>query len=598
MRGRLHALVGWGILLSTMPAATAEAGASPESQVPDPKWAFTIPELVKLGPQVRYRGSGSAELSAARGECVATQVVAPPPVRHLRIRATPLVQKKAPPLQAAIYREAFIQVTSASNLEGRPGRWPDALIPTIDAYAQEKRSAFPATSEGPEPVVAYVEICVPAGAPPGPYLGEVLVEALGRNPVRIPLHLRVAAYTLPATSTLPSSFGFSGLTAASGHGLPRTPENVFALTHRYALAALQHRISLHGMSMEPPAILSVNPPKLSFEAYDREVAPFLDGTALPSGARFTSIDVRMHPKARTDEQRVAYLRAYAAHLRERGWLDRAFVYLKDEPRPEELPLVRRYAQLVHEADPKLRALVTTSLVPPVAGVIDLWTPNLNCLFARSHDDYCRLVVPLAAYQTERARGARLWWYQSCGSHGCGSLPAHDLPNLRYFSGWPSYMVDHDAALNRAMGVLAFRHGIEGELYFNTVEAYVAPQDSKRSDCWRDLWRFHGNGDGTLFYPGTPERIGGSTHVPIESLRLKHLRAGLQDYEVLSVARSLGLRREAEAFAGELAPQPYEIARDPEKWKRARERLNAAIEAQMKASAEYRRERPVETQGRP
>ena len=40
----------------------------------------------------------------------------------------------------------------------------------------------------------------------------------------------------------------------------------------------------------------------------------------------------------------------------------------------------------------------------------------------------------------------------------------------------------------------------------------------------------GNGEGTLFYPGRPDKIGGNDHIPISSLRLTLIREGNEDYE--------------------------------------------------------------------
>jgi hypothetical protein len=583
-------------LVGALGAGFALAGGRGPQQ---PGWAYAVSEMVKLGPGARPKKSASVELRAARGECVASQIVVDAPARGVRMEASALHRPGAPPIGASLYREAFLEIAHASNSEGRTGRWPDPLIPERDPDFGEPRRAFPASSTS-DPVVGYLGICVGA-AMPGHYEGDVVVRAEGRRPVVLPVRLTVRHFSIPATSSLPNSFGFSGIAAVLGHGLPNDSEHVLELTRLYASAALRHRLSLHGMSMEAPAIVSMDPPKVDFGAWDAEVGPFLDGTALSSGARFTSIDVRVPRRVVSDPRGLEYLRLYVEHLRQKGWLDRAFVYLKDEPREKDLPEVRQFADLVHRASPELRALVTTSMVPVLESSIDLWTPNLNCLFARKGSDYCKVLRPVDAYAQARARGSRLWWYQSCGSHGCGEMPARDLEHRRYFSGWPSYMVDHDAALNRAMGVLAFRYGIEGELYFNTVEAYLPDPAAakKKADPWRDLWRFHGNGDGTLFYPGTPQAIGGTHHVPVESLRLKLIRAGLQDYEYLSLARSLGLGKAADEAAASLAAQPYEITRDPEAWQRAHDRLADLIEAaRAKRAAEYRLEDAVQGKGRP
>jgi hypothetical protein len=76
--------------------------------------------------------------------------------------------------------------------------------------------------------------------------------------------------------------------------------------------------------------------------------------------------------------------------------------------------------------------------------------------------------------------------------------------------------------------LLFRYRASGELYWDTTFAYFG-------DAWTSQWAFDGNGDGTLFYPGTPARIGGTTDVPVASIRLKMIREGMEDYEYLKLA---------------------------------------------------------------
>ena len=561
-------------------------------------WATVAPSLVKVRPGVKLPMLQAAILSAARGECEATQLATSGPVRNLRVDASPLQGAKGATVSPSLYREGWIEVRTASNDDGETGLWPDALIPAKDAYAGEKRQAFPASSKGSEPLVAYVEYCVPPGTAPGLYQGSVKLSADGKEALTFPVTLKVRAFTLPATSSLPTAFGFSGLAACEGHKLSRDTAHVRELTRLYSQAALRHRISFYGMSMEPPPFtLAGGKATIDFSEYDDEVAPFLDGTAISGGARFTSTDVRLHPKARSDAEKVAYWKAFAAHLRQKGWLDRAFVYAKDEPNLSELPRVKGFAGLVHQADPGLRVLVTASQHPLLHGAADIFTPNINCLFKRPGAEsfgYCWNLQPVESYAPERKAGARLWWYQSCGSHGCGRIPAFDLTSRRYFRGWPSYMVDASGPQNRAMGVLAFLHGIEGELYYGTVEAFYSEDPGKpQPPAWDSVWRFDGNGDGTLFYPGTPERIGGTTHVPVESLRLKALRDGLEDYEYLLLASKLGLHSEALAAAAALAPQAFEITADIAKWQSTREALGEALEQALKRHPEFAGAGPVQ-----
>jgi hypothetical protein len=45
----------------------------------------------------------------------------------------------------------------------------------------------------------------------------------------------------------------------------------------------------------------------------------------------------------------------------------------------------------------------------------------------------------------------------------------------------------------------------------------------------------GSGDGNLLAPGTPGKIGGTTDIPVERIRLKSMRDGVEDYELLTMA---------------------------------------------------------------
>jgi hypothetical protein len=300
------------------------------------------------------------------------------------------------------------------------------------------------------------------------------------------------------------------------------------------------------------------------------------------------------PPALTDEELVLYWRAWAEHFRERGWLDRLFLYLPDEPQgPGDYPEVLRLARLAKRADAELPTLVTEQYVPGLARAIDIWAPLVQCVEDRpGEESFCEETVPRPAYAGAERDGARVWWYQSCVSHGCNTVGGSA------FTGWPSYVIDAPPAAHRILPWLAWSRDIAGELYFNTVETF----GRKGSDPWLDVYAHGGNGDGTLFYPGTPERIGGSTHVPIESLRLKLIREGLEDYEYLALLERFGERSWAGSRAAELARGTFRWERSPEALYAAREAMGtrlaelarggrAPASAPLRASASGAAERP-------
>jgi hypothetical protein len=507
------------------------------------------------------------ELFAARNEFEPFQLVlraARQPVRGVDVEVTDLVADggggRIAGRHAAVYREGFVTVATPSSIEGATGEWPDPLLPRVDGYAGERRDAFPFDLAPARNQPLWIELYVPPGTAAGSYRGEVQVSVGGARRFAVPVVLHAWPFTLPSTSSLPTSFGFAGPTALKQHrGSYTSDDDLYSLTRLYAEAALRHRLSLHGGSMAPPpARYRDGRAELDWSRYDREVGPLLDGTVFGDGdplpgARLTSIDLTTRPRM-AEARRVLYWRAWAGHFRERGWLDRLFVYLWDEPEGErDYRQVRDLGRAARRADPELATLLTEQLVPSLASEIDLWVTLVNCVEPRPGVPAdCERTVTTDGYRAARRRGARLWWYQSCASHGCDVVGGPEA------TGWPSYVVDVPAMANRVMPWLAWAYGIEGELYYNTVEAWAVSPDP-----WTDVATHGGNGDGTLFYPGTPDRIGGTRHVPVESIRLKLIREGLEDYEYLVLLARAGERRLADDLAAKIVQRTYRWQRRPE-----------------------------------
>jgi hypothetical protein len=225
---------------------------------------------------------------------------------------------------------------------------------------------------------------------------------------------------------------------------------------------------------------------------------------------------------------------------------------------------------VAAATPQVRRLVTRVFQPALAGVVDLWCEPVYLVDVKPGTaailpDAARMEATAPAGERER-RGAgavpgrgpkegRRWWYQSCLSHGCDGV------GDGWFTGWPSLVIDAPPVAHRVLEWSAFRNRIDGELYFNTVEAYVDAKGAA-GDPWRDQHRHGGNGDGTLLYPGTPARIGGRTDIPVESVRLKRLRDGIEDHEYLALYAARAGFAVADALAARVAEHAWRFDRDP------------------------------------
>ena len=490
-------------------------------------------ESEKVRPATPAPASAAAphiRLAAAGGECVGAQVVVRGPAPGLRVATLASVAAVA-----SVSRVDTVVLEHPSGPEGATGEWPDPLIPVRDELYGEPRRAFPVDVPAGRSQAILFEACLPRGAR-GRIEGALRLQWRGGS-LDVPVEVRARDFDLPSRPALATAFGFSGWSAAKGHHRP--PEANAELTRAYDRLALRRGITLMGGSQTPPDFrLQGEDVVIDWRSYDAEVAPFLD-----SG--WTSVDLREPPKL-DRAQRRSWRRQWVEHFRQRGWLDRLYRYVEDEPAEKDFARVEDEAREYLEDAPEVPRLVTT-MPNAVMRSVNRFTPTVNFF----------------------TRGAATWWYQACMTHGCAPSDSSE------FRGWPSYMIDSPATASRAMGALAFAHGISGELYYDTVYAYDT------GDPWASQWAFGGNGDGTLYYPGTPARIGGEHDVPVESLRLVQISRGIADYGYLSLCAQLGDPALARAEAQAVAPSLRGYSRDPRAYDRMREHLAARIEALLR-----------------
>lgn len=534
-------------------------------------WAGALPWHVKVRPGLQVRGLSHARISAARNECEDFQLLVPEAAQDVTVQPSALKGPGAP-LRLDLFREEFVQLTTPSNSQGGAGPWPDPLLP-LARGAQ-------LVSTAQHPLVLLARACVGPDQQPGRYGGTITFAAKGRAKVAVSVQLDVQPFTLPATSSLPNSFGLSLYSIAKGHHLSPESPQARALLREYATLLLQHRVSAHGLTMAPPRTeVKDGQVMVDFTDFDRELGPFLEGKVLDNGARFSTLQIPDAPRNFTPAQKVAYFRQFRDHLTARQWTAQPFFYAKDEPTPKDYPLVLEQGQLLHQAG-GIPVLVTSPYEPKLLAAADILAPTLNCFFSRPGPQTCRAVMDASALRAKLGPEKKIWWYQSCNSQGCTGGPAKDPAIERVYTGWPSYMVDHPATLNRAMGPLAFAAGIGGELYYDAVLAY------DHGDPWTSLFEFGGNGDGTLVYPGTPARLGGDAHHPVSSLRLESLRDGLEDYEYLRLVSQIdpGLAKRSVA---RLARSGYDVEQDGSAWDAVRAEWTQALRKRASAkTAEY------------
>ena len=513
-----------------------------------------VDALTKIRPSFVVPPATTARIEAARNEVEPFQIAlggGAAGLQGVSAAAGDLVGPggaRVPAANVRLYQVALYHVLYASNVEGAPGEWPDPLIPDVDAYFGEKRNAFPFDVAAATTRAIWVEVYVPHATPAGVYAGTVTVSAAQGlpSPVAIAVSLRVRDFELPSTSSLKSAFGFSVDNACRAHhGEPNCTSNADAapLVSAYGRAALAHRISFWNPYYTFPS-------DGDFSGFDVDSGPLLSGTASVAfaGARMTTTALGTHT--------TSGMQSAKTHFDAKGWHG-LFDYTCDEP-----PATCAFSDIVTRAaavhGAGVRTMVTTDLQRitdnGLADAIDIACPVIDSLQpAGAADNRASYDAFLA-----RSKDKELWTYQSCDEHGCANgCTAAQATNTT--SGWPSYMIDVSAVQNRAMQWLAYELRVSGELYYETAmhlddawNSHVSGHDA--------LCDFGGNGDGALFYPGTPAQIGGTHDIAVASMRLALIREGMEDYEYLHLLEQLGGGPDAHAVATALFPAAWQAGK--------------------------------------
>jgi len=365
----------------------------------------------------------------------------------------------------------------------------------------------------------WVDVSIPRDAVAGNYTGRFTVMVPGLGETHLPVKLTAWGFTLPDGPGLATHFGSLDGIAEKYH-VSLASREFATLEERYAKAMAEHRI-------EPPIPENLRPPlksdgsidwKKSHEALRRFITSYnIHSFQIPT-FRFGD------PTKGNRRYVMRYLQSYYEYLKAQGWDKGAYYYPLAEPNSKEAyDQLRAYAQLVHEANPKIRLLCTEQPYPqdPAWGdlrdSVEIWCP----LFAFFDEDSARAA---------RLRGNDVWVYTAL----CQKAPPYH-PQFATVSGQPTlfWQIDFPVLNYRIPLWTIWRYGIKGLLYWSMV--YWGSPDR---DVWTDpAFRNRYNGDGFLFYPGADAGIEG----PVTSIRLKALREGLEDYAYFSLLERLGDR---------------------------------------------------------
>ncbi len=563
-------LLSTAVATSTVGLAQSHPAAASTSSV------AVVGSLIDVRPSDNPVGSTAAALASGRNETQSFQLV----VHASGVAVTVTdISAAVPGTTVSVFAERYYRVSVPSDGElgmGMPCTAacdiPDALVPKVDRYFNRVRNGFPATVAPNTSQTFWIDVFVPVAQTPGVYNGSATVSKSDGNIV-VPIGLSVNSFVLPATSSLHGAFQTNPNKLCPAHnGCAGIAGGGWALYAKYAQAGLDDRISLSNPAIGNPAGGNL----ANFRTY---AEPLLNGTAptLLVGAQITDVTLlRYEANAmaawKTEAASHGFLSKLTFYCDETGQNASNWINFCNGPTAtgdDFLTANANWNATVVAPDPGPMPVAKTSNAAEyawakaqgfaVANAINTMIPVINDMHAKGSTSQRGAYQPFLDSSSKN----RVWMYSGCQSSGCAPVqctagptcvaPLYDAQSL--WTGWPSYHIDQRPLEHRAMPWQDFLYNTTGEYYFETVMDLSTawnPCNAAASNC---QFNEGGNGDGTLFYPGTPAMIGGpvGSDIPIESMRLKRMRDGRQDYEYLQYLSQHGHDAQARQIASTLLP---------------------------------------------
>ncbi|MCK5740555.1 DUF4091 domain-containing protein [bacterium] len=423
---------------------------------------------------------------------------------------------------------SFVDVSRPSDSDGRIGEWPDPL-PLYDG---------PFDIPADRNKVLWIQVHIPANTAPGNYENRLHIFH-GEAEKIIPIQLHVWNFSLPKIPSIRSAFKISAKTVARYHNISMRSPKIDTLLDYYHQNFRDHRISPYDPMSLHPAIKRIQKKKtgvnlrLDFKDFDRTARRNLNTFGFNSfkfnleGFRKGSFFSRKKGKLADyaegtpeyDKLFSSYLRQVTAHLKKKGWLDKAYVYWFDEPQERDMHFVAESNRTLRKLAPGLKIFLTQEPVSELIGQVDIW-----CVRPHTFDE--------KQVQLAQKRGEEVWSYLCTN------------PKAPY----PTLFIDSPAINLRMWLWLSWKYQLDGILvweatYWHSPAAYP-------KSAWQNPWRdpmayragygekpgergYWGNGDGRFIYPPNQDIMQDKQPYltgPVNSIRWEMLREGIEDFE--------------------------------------------------------------------
>ncbi|GEM_PF-6302636 len=442
-------------------------------------------------------------LAAARNETESFQIVisALGNLKGVDVAVSDLTgpgDAKIPASAATLYRVHYVDCMEKGLL-------PDSLVPFVNPKTGARiggvyGAPFDVTGGINAPV--WVEYRVSETAAPGDYKGEIKVTlaGAGKPAATLPIALTVWPVTLPKTTTLLTYFNL-------GYDTPS--RDYLKMLHEYRIDVWGLTGLSHSLKRD-----AGGKPVMQWKAeLDAIIDDYFSGKLFADGVPGKTI---LCPVARdieqalrgSDEDRIAVLKQYEAHYKDKPWVKRCSWFFIDEPNAQTLRQCQTVGRQIKEYSPSIPFLLTTRYNKDLVGLVDVWDAIINA-------EVINWGAPgPEPYREEMKLGRRVI--------NCVTVTSDQESS-------PNIFIHHSAMNARIWPWVTFALDQQGIEYWQTraTEGVVTPRKFGPG-CW---------GDGSLFYKGVPADLGIPEEIPLPSLRLKAVRDGIEDFELLALLRA-------------------------------------------------------------
>ena len=375
-----------------------------------------------------------------------------------------------------------LNITYPSYLVNYTGWWPDPLLTFQQTcnMAANDRVAF------------WIDVATRSDTPAGDYTATVTVSATGQTPVTLALNVTVWDFALPATPSFPTAFSCQMNKVSTAYGSLYSTYNV---EQQFWDMHLAHRMSVtHLYQNYPDSTSEIN----YWFAHGETI---LNASKVPTS---------------NDSALASLYSTFAAQ----GRLNQLYVYGYDEATSDKYQAMHDTFSAIHSAYPGLRTMTTAfddsfGTAPGTTflrDAVDIWVPQPT-------------KYNVTQAEKLRAEGKDMWWYV------CVS-PVHPYPN---------FFIEYAGIEPRLlMGTMPFKLKVGGFLHYAIANwnfgSSCGPITSGPYTSWDPRTVYNDgsngwvNGDGSLYCPGPTG--------PIPTIRLENIRDGLEDYEYLTLLKSI------------------------------------------------------------